>query len=150
MWYTKLQLLEMDHLEVLVIGARAARQALDIWPDEWATYWADLDHLVALLEGIMGLRPLTAPLPVCDPLALTERAFRAINRGNGPSRQAVLAVDAIRAAARAFYTFPAPDRYAVSDPTPEERKDRSVNQVYEALRLLEEIASQYPGLAVSW
>ncbi len=128
-----LELLSLSSPELLAIAAGTARRALAHWPDEWADYREALDGLVTVLEVKAGVRRAADSYDrVRNPLPLSDGAFQAIRRAVGPSRRAVLAIDAIRSSARAFQQ--APDRAPAR-----EVHDAVAGHVHEGLRLLEEL-----------
>jgi hypothetical protein len=127
-----LQLLELPHENLLAVGARAARDALAHWPEEWNDYAPGLEALVGLLEARAGLRPdFEVPEQVASLLPLTDGAFDAIRRSVAPSRKAVLAIDALRAVTRAFQQ---PSRAAA-----QEIHAAAATRIHDALELLDEL-----------
>jgi len=122
--------------ELCALAAKTASEALDHLPDEWEEAGRSLKISVTLMEEIARgrHRGLTGV-----PFALTEACFAEVKHAIGPDRLAVLVVDTIRSAARACRSIPTAQRIHVSEPTEDETHNRAAVDVYETLRLLDEI-----------
>ena len=138
-------LLRIPHEAVLREAASIARRALGYWPQDWELYLGDLERAVVLFEMATGLRPPTEHMLSAASLSGIDRAFLAVKHAKGPSWEAVLVVDALRAVARAFhFQPPRSPRVTVNQPTADEVKNLCAEQVQDASRLLDQLEAAGP------